>query len=160
MANNTTIVLWSNTADRKCVAKESFLRNRTIIDESFRMKEPCSILAPDIQLASSTVTSRKLPLNKANYCYISRFARYYFIDDIIFLNDGIVEMHLSIDVLMTYRKEIYSSQQEVVRAESLNSPRFIDNERPILTDKILTTKILGAFPESSGNNYALTVAGG
>lgn len=158
--NVTRIAFFSCSCDRKCVAKEVYLKNQTIIKSHFRIKQPCSMLDPVIELDINNVQRSGLQISGTNYCYIELFKRFYFINDIVFENDGLVEMHLSVDVLMTYASDIYDSQQEVIRAEALNSPRYIDNERPILSDKILTTKILGEFPEQSGNNYVLTVAGG
>ena len=162
----TRIALWSCICDRKCVAKEKYLKNQKTIKNHFRIKEPCSFLDPVIELAATNAVPHGSAqagigeLAKLNYLYIERFQRYYFIDDIIFNNDGLIELHCSIDVLMSYANDIYGSQQEVIRAEKLNSPKYIDNERPILSDKVLTTKILGEFPASSGNNYVMTVAGG
>lgn len=161
MADDVTrIAFYECNCDRKCVAKEKYLKNTAAIKNHFRIKQPCSILDPVIELTASNVEKSGLKLSNVNYAYIERFNRFYFVNDIIFENDGLIEVRLSIDVLMTYASDIYGSQQEVIRAEALNSPRYIDNERPILTDKILTTKILGSFPEATGNNYALTVAGG
>lgn len=162
----TRIALWSCICDRKCVAKEKYLKNQKTIKNHFRIKEPCSFLDPVIELAVTNAVphgSGQLAIGelaKLNYLFIERFARYYFIDDIVYENDGLVELHCSVDVLMSYASEINGSQQEVIRSEALNSPKFIDNERPILSDKIVTTKILGALTEATGNNYYLTVAGG
>lgn len=159
--NVTRIALFTCKCDRKCVAKENYLQNPKVIKNHFRIKEPCSMLDPVVQLtASNAVPSGAVNLADVNYIYIERFRRYYFINDIIYQNDGLIELHCSIDVLMSYVNNIYNSQQEVIRSEALNSARFIDNERPILVDKILTTKIIGAFPETGTNNYVMTVAGG
>lgn len=161
MADDVTrIALFTLICDRKCVAKEVYLRNQTVIKNHFRIKEPCSILNPIIELSKANVTRSGIQLERLNYLYIELFQRYYFIDDVIYENDGLIELHCSIDVLMSYVNQIYDSQQEVVRSEALNSARFIDTERPILCDKILTTKIIGEFPETGDNNYVMTVAGG
>ena len=161
MADDVTrIALFTSTCDRKCVAKEAYLRNQTVIKNHFRIKQPCSILNPIVELTASNVTRSGIQLERLNYIYIEAFQRFFFIDDIIFQNDGLIELHCTVDVLMSYVNQIYGSQQEVVRSEALNSARFIDTERPLLCDKILTTKIIGEFPETSGNNYVMTVAGG
>lgn len=156
----TRIVLYKCSCDRKCVAKENSLENPTAIKNHFRIKEPCSLLDPIVELTASNVTRAGLDLAQVNYIYIERFNRFYFVNDIIYENDGLVELHCSVDVLMSYADNIYNSQQEVIRSEAVNSKMYIDPERPILTDKILTTKILGEFPETSDNNYIMTVAGG
>ena len=161
MADDVTIItLFTCKCDKKCVAKEKYLKDPKVIKNHFRIKEPCSILNPIIELTASNAVKAGVPLAHVNYCYIHRFDRYYFIDDITFENDGLIELKLSVDVLMSYADSIYGSQQEVIRSEALNSPKFIDNERPILSDKIVTTKLLGNLAESTGNNYYMTVAGG
>lgn len=166
MANNTTITLWTCSCDRKVVAKESFLKNKTVITETFRIKEPCSLLHPRIELAKSTIKSAGLALHNVNYAYIELFNRFYFVGNAEFENDSLIILPMDIDPLMTYCDDLYSSQQEVVRAQSVNSKLFIDNERPIQANKLLDVSdvmYLGAFPEdqtSGAKNYVMTVAGG
>ncbi len=166
MANNTNVTLYTCSCDRKKIDKTAALQNTTEITDTFRIKEPCSILNPEIELAKSTVQSNGINIARLNYAYVERFKRYYFIDDIIFENDGLIRLKMSIDVLMSYANQILSSQQEVVRAESLNSRLYIDPERPLQSNKLLDvsdTQFIGNFPESIGentNNYVMTVAGG
>lgn len=163
MANNTLLILYTCTCDRKKINKTGALDNETRITDTFRIKEPCSILNPVVQLATSTITSAGINVYNLNYAYVKTFNRYYFINDITYLNDGLVELSMSVDVLMSYADKILASQQEITRSESVNSQSFIDTERPIQSNKILqvgTSQYLGAFPEATGNNYVITVAGG
>lgn len=165
-SDNTTVTLWTCKCDRKVVAKESFLKNKTVITDSFRIKEPCSLLHPHVELAASTIKSSGINLANVNYAYIELFNRFYFVGNAEFENNGLVMLPMDIDPLMTYCDDLYSSQQEVVRAQSVNSKLFIDNERPIQANKKLTCSditYLGAFPEdqtSGAKNYIMTVAGG
>ena len=164
MANNTLLILYTCTCDRKKVNKAGSLENETKVTGTFRIKEKCSILNPVIELATTTIESGNLQLAALNYAYIRRFNRYYFITDIRYMNDNLVELTLDIDVLMSYADKILKSSQEVTRAQSINSKSFIDNERPIQSNKILRAgdaQFIGNFPESPGaNNYIMTVAGG
>ena len=167
MANNTTVKLYSCTCDRKVLNKMPFLGEGVSITGTFRIKEPCSISNPVIELASSTVKYKdRLQLDSVNYAFIELFQRYYFIDNIIFEHDGLLQMHMSVDVLNTYRSDILSSQQEVIRSESINTPQYVDNERPIFFDRWLdasASEVFGMVPESQGQgsvNYYLTVSGG
>lgn len=163
MANNTLLILYTCTCDRKKVNKSGALQNATNVTDTFRIKEKCSILNPVIELATTTIESGGLQLSALNYAYIERFNRYYFITDIKYMNDNLVELTLDIDVLMTYAGQILNSSQEVTRAESINSKNFIDTERPVQSNKLLyvgDAQYLGTFPESTGNNYIMTVAGG
>lgn len=167
MADNTNVTLYSCKCDRKVVNKKPYIGQGVKITDTFRIKEPCSMAHPVIMLSTSTVRyNDRLQLNNVNYSYVELFQRYYFIDDIIFLNDGLLEMHLTVDVLYTYMDDILGSQQEVVRSESINTPQYVDNERPIFFDRWLdasASEVFGMVPEDQGQgsvNYYLTVAGG
>lgn len=163
MANNTLLILYECICDRKKINKAGSLKNTTKVTGTFRIKDDCSILSPVIQLATTTIESADLKLYKLNYAYIERFNRYYFITDIKYMNDNLVELSMDVDVLMTYAGQILDSSQEIVRSESINSKNFIDTERAIQSNKILQVgnlQYLGAFPEAIGNNYVMTVAGG
>lgn len=149
------IILYKNSSDRKKVKKD--LSKIVEVTETFRIKEPSSIVNPVVTLSKNTVGTSWVT---ANYAYIPMFKRYYFIDDIVACNDGIIEFHLTVDPLMTYKDGLLSTKFEFVRAEALNSRLFIDPELPIQGNKLLTYKILGSIPESGSNNYILTVAGG
>lgn len=148
-----TVTLYTNSSDRKVVNKNL----EKIYSVKCRLKEPCSILRPVVILTRSLVGAQWA---SANYAYIPAFNRYYFIDNITVLNGGLIQVEMSVDVLMTYAGNILDSQQEVVRSESLNSKMYIDTEMPLQANKIITPVIIGGFPDSSGNNYYLTVAGG
>lgn len=166
MANNTTVILYTCSCDRKVLDKSGSLDNETKITGTFRIKENCSMSRPVIQLARSTVQHDDLQLDKVNYAFIELFQRYYYIDDIVFQNDGLMELHLTVDVLNTYKDKILASQQEVIRSQSVNTPQYVDSERPLFFERELdasASEVFGQVPEDQGQgavNYYLTVAGG
>lgn len=166
MPKNSSMTLYTCKCDRKVVKKGGFLDNETPITGTFRLKDDCSMARPVIQLARSTVQNKSIQLSKCNYAYVELFQRYYFIDDIIFQNDGLMELHLTVDVLFTYVDKILESQQEVVRSQSVNTPQYVDNERPLFFERELdasASEVFGQVPENQGQgtvNYYLTVAGG
>lgn len=166
MADTAPMILYKCTCDRKKIDKSGSLLNDTNIRTEFCLKENCSVLSPVVVLTKAHIEAKEIPLYQLNYAFITQFQRYYFIDDIICLNDGLVELRMSVDVLMTYAGSILASQQEVSRSEKYNSQNFIDTERPVQSNKILfagDAQFIGNFPESIGantNNYVLTVAGG
>lgn len=163
-----TLTLYTCKCDRKTVDKTAFLDNITVVS-SCRIKEPCSMLSPTVQISKTSANEAKLPLSSINYAHVDIFNRYYFVNDITFENDGLITLSLEVDVLMTYAGDILSSQQEVIRSEKINSKLYIDPEKPIQANKLLAyaddgqseTGIIGAIPSSNnGNHYVLTVAGG
>ena len=159
------IYFYKCTCDRKKVNKASSLQvfpaptrdNTNGGIHTFHVKTPSSIFNPEI-----VINKRSLGKDYAtiNYAYIPMWNRYYFVDDITAENDGNIRFSMSVDVLMTYATNILKSKQFISRAESLNSNLYIDPERPIQANKLLSMEKLGNFPETTGNNYILTVAGG
>lgn len=153
------IVLYKCNCDRKKVNKMDSVDVIATVT-GMRIKDASSIFNPEIILSKSSVGDQ---YPYVNYAYIPKWGRYYFVDDIIEENDGILSFTLSVDVLNTYSEQILTTPQWVVRSEKINSKRFIDTERPIQSNKLLSSYIIGAIPESIGqntNNYYLTVAGG
>lgn len=66
----------------------------------FNLKSDNSILQPILILKKYT---------SGNYCFIDEFKRYYFITDVRVLTGGLYELHLEVDVLMTYKEEIINA---------------------------------------------------
>lgn len=153
------IIFYRCTCDRKKIDKTgSFTLELPVT--GCRIKEPSSIYNPTVEIASSSIGDNYAVVN---YAFIPSWNRYYFIDDMTVENSQLISIRLSVDVLNTYREAVLSSPQWIVRAEKINSKKFIDPERPIQTNKQLSSFIIGSIPESIGentNNYYMTVAGG
>lgn len=45
-----------------------------------------------------------------NYCYISDFERYYYIDDVGLLKGGVYQLHCSVDVLKSYANDLENAE--------------------------------------------------
>lgn len=155
----SSITLFNNISDRKKIKKQ--LSKIMEISGSLRLKEPCSILEPVIILSMAAVEGSGSSWIKANYAFIPDFGRYYFINNVIATHDHMLEFHLSVDVLMTYKDQLLGSSFEIVRSESINSKWFIDNQKPVQNLKKITYQKIGSIPQSAtGNKYVLTVSGG
>lgn len=94
------------------------------VDRDIVLKKPTSLINPVIQ--TQTVN------DEVNYVYIPEFARYYFIDDTIKLNNGITEFRLSVDVLGSMRAEILPKAAYVTRAYSQTDSSLSDTFYPTL----------------------------
>lgn len=79
------------------------------------LKEPCSIVNPTISLQGTPVQSN-IPA-VCSYAYIEDFHRFYFVEDWTW-NDGLWVMHLSIDVLATYKQDIGGQTEYILRHDS------------------------------------------
>lgn len=93
-------------------------------------KDDISILNPIILL--------KVPANKTmstmisyNYCRIQTFGRYYFVRDAVIVNNECIEFHLEVDVMASWKSNIGSASEYVLRAASDYDEDVIDNLYPV-----------------------------
>ena len=110
------------------------------------LKQPCSIMKPVINI-------ERLPqdANPCVYTYaiIPDFHRFYFIEDWVW-NDGLWEVHMSEDVLATWKTEIGATTEYVLRTNSTTTDyngEITDTTYPATTDYTISTQISnGPFP--------------
>lgn len=84
------------------------------------LKEGCSVLNPIFILNGFNLSDN----------YIRWGIRYYYIDDIVILHNEVAEYHCSSDVLATYKSNIGSSTQYVLRADSTYDLFIADSKYP------------------------------
>lgn len=87
------------------------------------LKDDCSVISPTIKLATTNPTAY-------NYAYISDFGRYYFVSDWTSNNNGLWTAHLTCDVLATYKSEIGSAEEYILRSASDFDGDIIDSLYP------------------------------
>ena len=68
---------------------------------------------------------------KFNYCYCPNLQRYYFITDITFTRQGLVNLTCSVDPLMSFKDDILNSSQLVTRQENKQQKYLPDQSLPI-----------------------------
>lgn len=76
------------------------------------LKRPTNIINPVFVLTSNYVN--------ANYVYVPDWGRYYFVNDKVFGNNNLIELHCALDVLATYRSDILSYDAYVERTSHPN----------------------------------------
>lgn len=97
-----------------------------------------------------------------NYCYISDFSRYYFIDNITSIRNGLWKIDCKVDVLMSYKDAILNLN--VITSDlSIGEPKpstYIDGEQWVATVKCKTDII--NFPSGllDSGEYILITSGG
>lgn len=118
---------------------------------SCTLKENTSIINPVFVLQGANFSTN----------YVSWNGRYYFVDDVVSVRNGAVEVHCSVDVLATYKSEIGSSTQYVTRAASSSDDRIVDSLYPMLPfadyETVSMTTIHGVF--SNNSTYVIGVVG-
>lgn len=104
-----TIKLYNNLSD-KIVVDKNITQLGT--DLTGTLRENCSVIDPVIKVEG--IVGSNLPVT--NYAYISEFARYYYITNIVCVGN-LFELHMHVDVLMSYRGDIRSNNAVVSRQE-------------------------------------------
>lgn len=114
-----TITLYKNQSDKRYITK-TLADAKTLTN--CRIYEDNSISTPSIRIETDSV----IPAGY-NYAYIPDFGRYYYITDIEVAN-GYIIVSLSVDVLMTYKNDILSSEVIVGRQESQFNTYLADDK--------------------------------
>ena len=115
-------------------------------------KDQSSIFKPSILIGTNT------NLTSYNYAYITEFARYYFITDIVLVRANLYLLKLKTDVLSTWANQLMQQPAVLARQENdynlyLDDPEFkVYNYRQVDCYKFNS-------PFSKALNFLLTIAG-
>ena len=66
--------------------------------------------------------------SKYNYCHIPSFHRYYFINDMINLTNNIWEIHMHVDALSSFKRQIRANKAIVEKSEQTASSNEYFND--------------------------------
>ena len=106
-----------------------------------------------------------------NYCYVDMFARYYYITDVVFIQNGMQEVSLSVDPLNSFAADILNCKAVVERQKKKGNLYMTDSHMYTKANKqIVTVPFMGGnnqYINTSGmqsferqnNSYVLTIAG-
>ena len=125
------IVLMTNTSEMNRVTKTT-----TIISTvSGVLKEQTSIIDPVIKIECDLAT-----VTACNYISIPTFGRFYFVNNIISIRDGLVEFSCHCDVLSSFADAIKANKAIIRRQENnwnlyLNDGSFRVYQNPIILTK-------------------------
>lgn len=144
-----TINFYTNQSEKNKLDKTLV----SAFDLNGELKEDCSIIDPVIKIAAD-VSSMAL----VNYLYIPSFSRYYFINNVISINNDICEVHAHVDVLSTYKDEIRAQRAIVSRQEKkwnlyLNDGVFKTYQNPYIITKAFSSGF-------TSQHFVLSIAGG
>lgn len=115
------IELYQNSAEENRLDKTNYLSK--VIDLYGVLREETSIVNPSIIIEYYGVPN-------FNYCKIEAFGRYYFVDEVVSVRNNLWELSLRVDVLMTYKDNIYNCYGFVDRNEYSKKP-IVDTYRPV-----------------------------
>ena len=151
------ISLYKCKDDRKKIVKKPAPIVENVL---IRLKEPTNIMNPVITMSKVSIGEK---WSTVNYAFIPEFKRYYFVDSIECLNDGLLSLSLTVDVLYTYSDDLLRTRFEIARSEKINNSYFIDTEKALRGRRVVKYLPIGTggIPQSAtGNKYTITVAGG
>lgn len=115
------------------------------------LKDDTSVLDPVIIIQTSD------NIYTYNYMYISDFGRYYFINDIISLNNNRWMIKAHVDVLETYKANILNNNAVIKRQEKLFNLYLDDPEFHVLNYERVQTLKFPANAFSKNLTYVLVV---
>lgn len=94
-----------------------------------KLKDNCSIINPVIQIAKESAQAWSLLIG-FNYAYIPDFNRYYFVRDIVMESNVICSITLEVDALASWKSQIGSASEYVLRSASSYDGDIIDTLYP------------------------------
>lgn len=113
------IILYKSIVEPHCVDKSNNLKSKKEYNNC-TLRDESSVVDPDILINSTS------NLSSYNYCYIPDFNRYYFINNVTSVRNGIWSLSLHVDVLMSYKSDFLKLNAIISRQENA-SQDVIDN---------------------------------
>ena len=111
-------------------------------DYNIEVKAPCNIINPEIKIASNANPTGY------NYCYIPTWGRYYWVKNWTYYN-SLWTASLVVDALASYRDQIGSSTEYVVRSSAQYDGTISDSLYPAkATVQSVTNAFQGGFAET------------
>lgn len=138
-----------NVSDPRCI-------NKTLIEGNTfegQARDQISIMNPVVMFDTEDIITY-------NYAYIPEFERYYSIDNIVAYRNNLYEVTMTVDVLMSFRRDILNCVAVVDKqAMQENGDEYID-DGSLVTENIMFTEVL-EFEDGFNDSveYILIVAG-
>lgn len=116
-------------------------------DYNIEVKAPCNIINPEIKIASNANPTGY------NYCYIPTWGRYYWVKNWTYYN-SLWTASLVVDALASYRDQIGSSTEYVVRSSAQYDGTISDSLYPAkATVQSVTNAFQGGFAETISEGF-------
>lgn len=116
-------------------------------DYNIEVKAPCNIINPEIKIASNANPTGY------NYCYIPTWGRYYWVKNWTYYN-SLWTASLVVDALASYRDQIGSSTEYVVRSSAQYDGTISDSLYPAkATVQSVTNAFQGGFAKTISEGF-------
>ena len=141
--------LYYNTSDNRTINK-SLTSGLTI---SGNLREESSIINPVITIKSDT-------LIRENYVYIPETQRYYYITNKESIRTGIWKLHMKVDPLMSFKRDILALSVVVSKQSAItNGDEYIDDGSLVTDNQLFKTVYKFADGFNDNAQYILITAG-
>lgn len=117
--------------------------------KTVRLKDGCSVINPVFLLTGYDLSNN----------YVSWGNRYYYIDDIVILHNELAEYHCSSDPLATFKSDIGSSSQYVLRSASSYNGRIVDNYYPAKAQNTHAANMITSPFDKNSGTYVIGMQG-
>ena len=143
------IVLGANTSPTHQIKKNV----NTVATLTGTFRDSVDILHPTVRI------ERDNPVG-FNYVYISDFGRRYYVDDVTVVRKGILDLHLSVDVLDTFANEILANSAIIDKQEVSYNLYLNDDSIKMRQDPLITNfEFPNGLFDNNSYEYVLLVAG-
>lgn len=146
---NMNITLHINSSPENYINKSlnsGFTREGT-------MRVPLDVRTPVITIEFQPASQ----LRFINYAYVEDLNRYYYVTNMVRLNNKLTELHLKCDVLMSFKNNILNGTYNI--SQHTTSDRYIINSADYIKNQSQQQTLF--FPNSMNErSYLITVAGG
>ena len=99
-------------------------------------------ILPNSDISTPIIRIQHTEFPKCNYCKIEELQRFYFIESITALNNGVYELRLKVDVLESFKSDILRTDAYVSRNEFEYNKKLVDNEMLAQNEKVVEEKII------------------
>lgn len=143
------VIFYYNMSDERKINKE-LIEGGTFVGE---LRESVSVMNPIIRFENEGVI-------RYNYAYIPEFQRYYSIENRTCYRDGLWDVSMKVDVLMSFRNDIINLQAIVDKQSmEVNGDEYIDDGSLVSDNNTFST--VYNFPNGFNNTgeYVLITAG-
>ena len=112
------------------IAKTDKRQNSTKVITSYPLTLGCELKEPTSIINPTLILEYDVSILEYNYIYIVDFSRYYFIIDIVSLDNNLWEISTIEDVLATYKDEIGSTTMMILRSSRMKNGYIRDTFYP------------------------------
>lgn len=117
------------------------------------LRDEVSIMNPVVRFDTDSVL-------RYNYCYIPDFQRYYAITNVVAYREGLFDVSMDVDVLMSFRNHILKLPCVVDKqTDAVNGDEYIDDSS-LVTDNVMYSTVYN-FPNGFNDTpeFILITAG-